>query len=324
MTIVDNPNQQMVWSLVAKGTDGPLCFSGGHPMRKSTSGHSPYTQTLLSKGTLVLLTASTKIIENADTMVAPNYSKIVRNNLWHLPGSEQGKNFEFKNRQKYGREELKPVIALSAETAEGYSNYFEENQGSACSWFYYPNQLKPVKKENIWCFEANQTFVAVIPLTENSELIAPPVEIRKSIQGSAKKFFADYNLISFPGEISGYIVETGEKSEYKTIDNFLTSIKNKTRIDASKLKSNLQLNYNSLYGDKLEMEYISEGLRCHAKINGKKQNWEKITKGAVYDSPFIKVKDGKLIISNGKEGYSFEFEKNVPDWREFNNKNRNR
>jgi hypothetical protein len=27
MTIVDNPNQQMVWSLVAEGVEGPLCFS---------------------------------------------------------------------------------------------------------------------------------------------------------------------------------------------------------------------------------------------------------------------------------------------------------
>ncbi len=318
MTIVDNPNQQMVWSLVAEGTDGPLCFSGGHPMRKSTSGHSPYTQTLQSKGTLVLLTAPTTIIENADTMVAPNYSKIIRNNLWHLPGSEQGKNFEMKNRQKYGRAELKPTLPLSSETAESYTNYFEENQGSACSWFYYPNQLEPVQKDNIWLFEANQTFVAVIPLTENSELIAPSEEIRNSIQGSAKKFFADYNLISFQGEISGFIVETGEKSEYKTIDNFLTSIKNKTKIEASELQSKLQIGYNTLYGDKLEMEYIPEGLRCQAKINGKKQSWEKITKGAVYASPYIKVKDGKMEVSNGIEGYSVEFKNDVPVWKVLN------
>ena len=87
MTIVDNPNQQMVWSLVAEGTNGPLCFSGGHPMRGSTSGHSPYTQILQSKGTLVLLTAPTEIMET-DTLLAPNYTKKSRPNLWHLPKSE--------------------------------------------------------------------------------------------------------------------------------------------------------------------------------------------------------------------------------------------
>lgn len=314
MTIVDNPNQQMVWSLVAEGTNGPLCFSGGHPMRESTSGHSPYTQTLQSKGTLMLLTAPTKIIENADTMVAPNYSKIVRPNLWHLPSSEQGKNFELKNRQKYGRAELKPMLPLQSETAESYSRFFEENQGSACSWFYYPNQLEPIKKAGIWLFEANQTFVAVIPLTDLSEKIAPSKAIRNELNGSASKFFSDYNLLVFPGDISGYIVESGEKSEYKTLDNFLASIKKKTKIDSSKLQSNLQLNYSSLYGDKLEMQYIAEGLRCQAKINGKKQNWEKNTNGAIYESPFIKIKDGKMEVTNGREGYLVEFVNDIPVW----------
>ena len=33
MTIVDNPNQQMVWSVVTRGKEMPYCFSGGHPMR---------------------------------------------------------------------------------------------------------------------------------------------------------------------------------------------------------------------------------------------------------------------------------------------------
>lgn len=314
MTIVDNPNQQMVWSLVAEGTEGPLCFSGGHPMRESTSGHGPYTQTLQSKGTLILLTAPTKIIPNADTLIAPNYSKIIRPNLWHLPNSEQGKNFEIKNRQKYGHVRLKTFQPLSEETAEGYQNFWKENQGAACSWFYFPKKLQAIKKENIWLIEANNMFVAVISLTESSELINPSAEIRKNIKGSAKKFFADYNLISFPGEISGFIVETGEKSDFKTIDNFYESIQSKTNLNLSELQKDLLLIFTSLSGDKMEMQYKPEGLRCQAKINGKSQNWDKYTKGAVYESPYIKIENGKMIVSNGKEAYAVEFIEDRPIW----------
>jgi hypothetical protein len=315
MTIVDNPNQQMVWSLVAEGTDGPLCFSGGHPMRKSTSGHSPYTQTLHSKGTLILLTAPTKNIPGADTLIAPLHSKIVRANLWHLPAGEQGKDFETRNRQKYGRKELFPLKKLKGNSANSYQTFFEENQGSASSWFYYPNSLQPKNENGTWIFEANETYVAVIPLTEKSFVVAPPQKVQNKIKGSAGKFFRDYNLLVFPGEISGFIVETAEKSEFESSDDFLQSIHSKTVINTSDLSEKISLAYQSIAGDKMEMKYQPEGLRCEAVINGKKINWDNFTGGAVYDSPFVKVKNGKMEVSNGMQGYSVKFEGNMPIWK---------
>ncbi|MFW6245919.1 MAG: hypothetical protein ACOC13_00575, partial [Tangfeifania sp.] len=314
MTIVDNPNQQMVWSLVAEGTDGPLCFSGGHPMRKSTSGHSPYTQTLQSKGTLILMTAPTKIIPGADTVIAPLHSKIVRANLWHLPESEQGKNFELKNRQKYGHEKLFSLKPLQKHTAKSYQAFFDKNQGSASSWFYYPNSLQPEKKKGIWIFEANETYVAVIPLTDESFTVAPPKSTRNEIKGSAGKFFRDYSLLVFPGKISGFIVETAEKSKFESIGDFLQSIKSKTVLNTSELYENLSLAYTSIVGDKMEMQYSPEGLRCETTINGKKQDWNNFTDGAVYLSPYINVQDGKITISNGSNSYSVKFNGNVPEW----------
>jgi hypothetical protein len=316
MTIVDNPNQQMVWSLVAEGTDEPLCFSGGHPMRKSTSGHSPYTQTLQSKGTLILMTAPTKILTDADTLIAPNYSKIIRPNLWHLPASEQGKNFEIRNRQKYGRAELFPLKKLIGKSANSYQTFFEKNQGSASSWFYYPNSLQLENKDGIWILEANETYIAVIPLTEESFKVAPQKSVRNEIKGSAGKFFKDYSVLVFPSEISGFIVETAEKSEFESPDDFLQSIKSKTILNTSDLNKNLSLTYQSIAGDKMEMKYQPGGLRCEAMINGKKQDWDNFTDGAVYISPYINVKNGKMTLSNGTNSYSIKFKENTPEWRQ--------
>ena len=315
MTIVDNPNQQMVWSLVAEGTDGPLCFSGGHPTRRSTSGHSPYTQTLQSKGTMILLTAPTKNIPGADTLIAPLHSKIVRANLWHLPEAEQGEDFELKNRQKYGKQPLKPVEPIGGEKAEDFQRFWENNQGTACSWFWYPAKLSPVQKEGIWLMEANHTFVAVIPLTEKSEKIAPAESLVKQMGGSAARFFNAYHLLHFPGEISGYIIETGEKEEFGNLENFHAFLKKKAKINFSNRPEKLEVEYTSVAGEKLKMRYIPEKLRCEAVINGKKINWDNFTGGAVYDSPFVKVKNGKMKVTNGMQGYSVKFEGNMPIWK---------
>jgi hypothetical protein len=315
MTIVDNPNQQMVWSLVAKGTDGPLCFSGGHPMRGSTSGHSPYTQTLQSKGGFILLTAPTKILENPDSVIAPNYSKSERPNLWHLPNSEQGANYQLKNRQRYAKAELKTLNPLKDETAQAYEDFFEDNRGSASSWLYYPAELTPSKIGENWYFEANNSFVAVIPLTKTSYIVGPDPMIAGNIKGSAGKFFQDYNLLIFPGKVSGYIIETGEKKVYENIENFDKAIRSQARTDLSKLKKDLIIKHTTLSGDIMEMKYYPEGLRCQARINGEVQDWDNFTKGAVYESPFVKVKEGMMSITNGQEGYSVEIRDGVPVYK---------
>lgn len=335
MTIVDNPNQQMVWSLVAEGEDGPLCFSGGHPMRGSTSGHSPYTQVLQSKATLMLVTAPTTRKENADTTVAPTYSKKVRPNLWLLPASEQLAGFESRNRQKYAQADLKALSGIQGDSPKAFAEFFENNQGAACSWFYYPARLDQSlqyyeglnprgKKSSMWIFETPQTWIAVKPLTDTSFRVHPTPEIAGKIKGRAGKFFKDYSLLVFPGEVSGFVVEAAEKADFSSGKHFAEKLQNSVQLDQHILKTNssdhsvqktvgiekqslpadLLLGYRSIGGDTLTMQYRSAGLRCRAKINGRVIDWDKFTNGAVYDSPFLKIKDGKMWVSNGEKAYS--------------------
>jgi hypothetical protein len=162
--------------------------------------------------------------------------------------------------------------------------------------------------------EANHTFIAVIPLTEKSEKIAPADSLVKQMGGSAARFFNNYHLLHFPGEISGYIIETGEKEEFGNLENFQAFLKKKTKINFSKHSENPEVDYLSISGEKLRMKYIPEKLRCKAVINGKKINWDNFTGNAVYESPFLKVKNGKMEISNGMQGYSVKFENGVPVW----------
>ena len=312
MTIVDNPNQQMVWSLVTKGEKMPYCFSGGQPIRGSTSGHSPYTQTLQSKATLILLTAPTKIDVAADTLVGPNYLKAKRDNMWLLPESEQGKNYEVRNRQKYASKELHSVQKPINNSAEEIERFWNESKGSASSWFYYPRQFKPIQHDGKFFIEAGEMYIAIIPVSGVGYVVSPSESYINQSNTESQKYFKDYSLLVFPGEISGYIVETGEKSMYKTLPDFQKAILTKTKIDRSKLEQKLELTYYSLNGDKLKMRYNPSGLRCGAEINGKEQDWNRFTKGAVYDSQYLKIKQGIMQVSDGKSGYTVDFRGSLP------------
>lgn len=315
MTIVDNPNQQMVWSLVAKGTNGPLCFSGGHPMRGSTSGHSPYTQTLQAGGALILITAPT-LKTNTDTLLAPNYTQKGRPNLWHLPRGEQGLNFELRNRQKYATKPLHEITPPKEESPEEIARFWQESKGSASSWFYFPKELQPQLIDGIYYFEANQTWVAVKPLTSEHSVVNINRELADNLAPkSGGRFFKRYGIIALTGQVSGYVVESAEKKEYKNLEAFVAAINDKTVLDISGLKSNYEIDYTNLRGDKVNMIYQPAGLRCKATINGKEQDWDNHTKGAVYESPYVKIKNGVMEINDGVDGYRVDFKGDWPRWR---------
>ena len=315
MTIVDNPNQQMVWSAVARGEDGPLCFSGGHPMRGSTSGHSPYTQTLQSSGTLILLTAPTQRYSADTSDIAKTYKRAGRDNLWIMPRSEQPENYEYAHRQKYASNPLTKIDRPMTNDAEDVQGFWYNSKGSASSWFYFPKQLKPQLINGVYFIEAHNTLLAVNPLFDDHYTINPDQQVIAQLKDrQAKKFFEGYGLIVFPGLQSGYVVEIVEKDQFKTIETFAKHYHKKTKLDLSEISSN-QISYKSLNGDRTQMQYVSYGLRCKGIINGKKQSWDDFTGGAVYKSPYLSIKDGIMQVSDGEDGYVVDFTGSKPVWK---------
>ena len=61
------------------------------------------------------------------------------------------------------------------------------------------------------------------------------------------------------------------------------------------------------------MIYQPAGLRCKATINGKEQDWDNHTKGAVYESPYVKIKNGVMEINDGVDGYRVDFKGDCQD-----------
>lgn len=308
MTILDNPNQQMIWSLIAEGENGPLAFSGGHPMRRSTSGHSPYTQVLQSEGSLIVLTAPTKLLQNSDDFIQKEHGKRGKQIPGYDPEERTGIEREIENRQNHGKEKLQPFSPPESDTAEAYDAFWSNSRNMATSWFFFPSQLIPVMQNGHYLFEANNTFIAVIPLSKDMTLVAPEKHLVEQMAGGARKFFDSYHVLAFHGDISGFVVETGEKHAYKTLEAFGNAVKEKTQTRHRKLT----VEHTNLQGKQMKMDYFAEGLRPLATIDGEWQDWDQYTNGAVYVSPYITIKDGVMHISNGTSSYAVDFTGNVP------------
>jgi hypothetical protein len=284
-------------------------------MRGSTSGHSPFTQTLQSKGTLMLMTAPTKIVQADTSAIAKTYRQTKRNNLWIMPKTEQPDDYELSHRQKYANKLLHKVAPPVELISEEIDRFWSESMGSASSWFFYPKELKPVLIQGNYYIEANDVFIAVIPMVKDHVIINPPDEMIKTMKiGAAKKFFDRYALITFFGEVSGFVVEVVEKSDYHSLEDFAQRIRNETRLDLSHF-GDLKIAYTSIYGDELTMDYQPTGLRCKGSINGEIQDWDQLTHGAVYQSPYLNIKNGIMEVTDAEHGYTVDFTGDHPVWK---------
>ena len=314
MSIVDNPNQQMVWSLIARGDNGPLGFSGGHPMRYSTSGHSPYTQTLHSKGTMIVLTAPTRFQKITDP-IGPQKTSLRRANLWHLPKQDQARQYELANRQKYASQPLKRVEFPQEWTQQSLEEFWQDAPNSAATWFYFPQEITPRLINGIYLLETPGTYLALIPLQKQHQIVKPDQKIISGLKNrSCRKFFNNYGAIVFPGQVSGYILEITEKENFASPEKFIRTLQTNTLKLVG--KSSPKVSYQTLVGDLLELNYQPKGLRGQGKINGKAQHWDQLTQGAVYLSPYVEIKNGVMRISDGQESYQVDFTGSMPVWKE--------
>ncbi len=313
-SIMDNPNQQVVWSLVAKGEKGSLSFTGSQPIRGALSGQSPYTQTFQSKGTLVILTADTKINSSIDTTSPPTPKGMERANYWLLSYSDHPKKYELVARQKYGYMPLEPIIFPKNNSEAELLRFWTESKKSASTWLVYPKCINFTKLNGRIYFETPTMRVAILPICEKYQEISLSRNILENYANhDYVKVLSNYNLISFAGKVSGYIMETAEKSVFKSLilyDQFLT---NSTNLSLSEDK--LIVNYKSSYGEKLIIKYQPDKLRPDVKVNGKRIDFDNYTNGAVYESPYIKVKNGEMYVSDGISSYKIDFKGNLPIYK---------
>lgn len=290
MTMVDNPNQQVIWSLVAEGKHGPLCFGGQQPFRLAPAGHSQYSQTAHNKRSLVLISGNS--------------------------AEKPKRELTEEEQSRYGnaKERLSIISLPKIKNKEMLKEYFSKAQLSASSWLFVPKTVDKVIEKNGKIFiEANNTFIVVYPLSDYEWIkfedwnFADKAEIA-DINGNLQT----YNILTVNGEFSGYIIDSAERGDYESIDNFMTKVLSEERILDSGFAKVGKIGYKTLEDDFLDVEYQPTGLRARFFINKKFVDYEKWAGGAVYDSPYVKVKDGRMYVNDGVDAYQVSFKNGKP------------
>ncbi|MEM6377108.1 MAG: hypothetical protein AAF705_02775 [Bacteroidota bacterium] len=308
MSIVDNPNQQMIWSLIVEGQNGPLAFSGGQPYAQTSFGHSPYTQTLHHNNTLLLLSAPSQIKEDKEEFKINNK----RMNPWHLPDSAHVKSFETANRKKYATPALVPVTNIP-QTAEELNQFYTNKTRSAASWLWVPKQAnEKFMEDNFLFIRANETLVGIQLIGEKSFWISPDATTLEGIKAKGfRNVFNHSELLVVPGQVSGYIIEAVDASDYDDLKAFANAFRQKTRLKHNGLK----LQYKNMAGDQLKMEYQPHRLKAKSSINRKPLDYENWNNGAVYASPYLTTKNGIFKLSDGQKGYQVDFTGDQPIYK---------
>lgn len=290
MTMLDNPNQQVVWSLIAKGKNGPLSFGGQQPYRLAPVGHSQYSQSVHNRRSLILMSANTGAKPHRE-----------------LTEEEQ-------ERLKNGTEKLEIVRFPSKLTMESVSTYFEQAKLSAASWLYIPKKVdKVVEKDGAIFIEANETYIVICPLSDYEWIRSDDWDFASKEQiEETHKYLGQYWILSVYGLKSGYILDSAEKKDYASIESFIESFEKENRVNTSLLNTQNIVEYKNMEGDILKMCYNEIGLRAQAWLNNKAFDYKKWANGYVYWSPYVKVKDGYLHVTDGQEGYMVDFRKDQP------------
>ena len=285
MSMVDNPTQQTVWSLVANGTNGPLAVGAMQPRFLNPAGHSPYTQTLQKRGVIIVATAPTK----ATTTASPTLAQ--------------------QARRQHAADSLLvlPPPAATATAAE-WAAWSEQAKKSAATWLFLPQQATAILEQNgAWYVQLHQTCLYIKPLTARTYWLQPPAAVLQALPDKhGLKLLNDYKVLVSEGQHSGFVVQAAELSEYGSLEAFATAVQSRTRLDSGQWTTRGRLQYRSLQGDLLEMQYDPADLRCKGAINGKKIDYSRWANGAVYQSPYVQVKDGLMRFSDGKDSYEID------------------
>jgi len=291
MTTVDNPTQQLQWSLVVGGKDRPYVFGGVQPFYASRIGHSPYTQTLQKENSLLVITAPTaKNISNPE-------------------------NEEQKSRKEKGKELLLPAIISENSSSKEIAAYLKNSKYSAATWLFIPKEAFVQKRNDSHFFiSCGDAYLSVISVG-NAFMLEIGEEVLSLLDNRRLKArFSHSNILLCKQskndfESSGFAIEVFNKDDFEDLTQLQDNFKGELSQNFS------QFTYKAHKANTIEIEYQSTGLRAKGKINNKRIDYSKWADGGVYKSPYVQLKNGLLQINDGKAGYTVEWKDNLPVYR---------
>jgi hypothetical protein len=273
----NTPAEQTVWSLVSKASNRNLVFGAAQPQFRHPQGHSLFDQVIQKRGALVFITS--------------------------IANKVAGKSLE-------------PVQEPTNPAEE--ESFWRNAQSSAATWLFIPRTAATVQQKNAYFFDAGMSFVMVHPFGGTPFWFDPDItQWSKVAQYETEaSVLQKYRILVIPtgaAGFGGFALDVTPRTIYPDLFSFAEAALPQTTLDASKLPI---VSYQSLLGDKIRMQYRLDALRAEANINGQKVDWANWAGGGVYASPYLNIKDGRMLVSDGAESYTVTLDKqNLPVWK---------
>ena len=290
ITQVDNPNQQISWSLVVKGKTGPLSFGGLQPYHRAPGGYSPYTQTLQHKNVMLVASAPTK--------------------------ATQGKRTD-EQASRHGSIANQPLRMMNKPDPDSLGYFFQQAKYQAATWLFVPRAVNNILEQDGKVFiDTDSAYLAVTPSTANYYWLdagAEAIEAASLVDKRATKLLHNHVLV-VPGAFSGYALEVHEQEAFGSLEGFAKAIGAKSTLLVKAEEQQLQ--YRASSGTTLLMQYQPEGLRCTGSINGQALDFANWADGGAYQSPYVTTGKGKMTVTDGQQGYTVDYSDLTPVYQE--------
>ncbi|MEO7969580.1 MAG: hypothetical protein ABIS34_12385 [Opitutus sp.] len=290
MDTVNNSAQQTTWTLNVRGTNGSLIFGGGQPRWLNPEGHSPYDQWVQKRGALLFMTSGTQ----------PKTGQPVPETLARIDQLSGPRSYSRQAAYSGPLNAAAPPVASDATTLD---SYVRGARTQAATWLFVPKAAAVRKEGARFIVTAPDVAVVITPFNKEAFWL-PAFEQGAFEPSSPAKILERYRVLVVPEKTTGFAIEAVEGSARDHLDAGSLTVEGRIA------------RYRSIAGDTLELEYQPAELRPKARISGELIDWDKWAGGAVCESPYLRIKDGEMWVSNGRQAYRMDYTGNIPTWAE--------
>ncbi len=170
---------------------------------------------------------------------------------------------------------------------------------AAETWLFVPRRAASLRvRDDLVLIDAGSAHVAVWPLGGTPFLLAPVTG-----NGPDRAVLNQYDIVVFPGLPTGFVVEVLPSTAWGTLDAFETALRSQARLDRNDFAPSGRVVYRTMDGTELEVTHDARGLRCRAAVDGRRVDWDDWCRGGVYNSPYLKIGHGRMVVTDGRDGY---------------------
>ncbi|MEX0324012.1 MAG: hypothetical protein AB3N63_17775 [Puniceicoccaceae bacterium] len=288
---INNSGQQTTWVLALRGESGDtVTITGGQPRWIQRGGFSPYDQYVQHKNTLIYMMDQT----------APNeYGNIPET----LESHSQTLGHISYDRYSGRAGPLVELDVPDGNSSDQWSTFLENGIRYAGTFLWIPRKdvdIDSVSGERI-ILRIGKTRVIIIPIAGKASLHAPDTESwNLDTLPNSTKMLANDQLLILPGTPGGFVMEVIDAGDFDSNANV------RNRLNLDQLDKD-RVGWQLADGNTLSLQYQAQKLRPRAFIDGKSMIPEAWQGRGHVDSPYLKIKDGRFNITDGKSGYEANY-----------------